>query len=83
MIVVEDFYNKAEGRANRMGETMKAAGVAISTTSVTTVAAFAAGIGSSMPGVASFCATCAMSFFWDFFLNITLFPALIVIDQKR
>ena len=83
MIVVEDFYNKAEGRENRMGESMKAAGVAITTTSVTTVAAFLAGWGSPMPGVSSFCGCCGMAFIWDFFLNVTLFPALIVIDQRR
>jgi len=83
MIVIEDFFNKAQGKKNRMGETMKAAGVAITITSVTSIVAFLSGSWLDMPGVASFCLTCAFAFTWDFFLNVTLFPALIVLDQRR
>jgi len=83
MIVIEDFFNKAEGKSLRMGETMRAAGVAITITSVTSIVAFLSGAWLDMPGVASFCMTCAFAFTWDFFLNVTLFPALIVLDQRR
>jgi len=51
MIVIEDFFNKCEGKPGRVRETMKAAGIAISTTSVTTIVAFFAGSYTSMPGV--------------------------------
>jgi predicted RND superfamily exporter protein len=83
MIVIEDFYNKAAGKPQRLGETMRAAGVAITITSVTSIVAFASGAVLDMPGVASFCLTCAFAFTWDFFLNVTLFPALLELDQRR
>ncbi|GMI25149.1 hypothetical protein TeGR_g6051, partial [Tetraparma gracilis] len=83
MIVIEDFYNKCEGKEERLRETMKAAGVAITTTSMTTIVAFWASSYITMPGVCSFCLTSFYAFLWDFVLNITLFPALIVLDQRR
>ncbi|GMH91791.1 hypothetical protein TrST_g1853 [Triparma strigata] len=83
MIVIEDFFNKAEGKKNRMAECLKAAGVAITTTSLTSIAAFFTGAWCDMPGVKSFCLGCFLAFTWDFVLNITLFPALILIDQRR
>ncbi|GMH56411.1 hypothetical protein TrRE_jg10484 [Triparma retinervis] len=83
MIVIEDFFNKAEGKRNRMSEAMKAAGVAITITSVTTIVAFLSGCWCDMPAVRSFCLTCTFAFTWDFFLNISFFPALIVLDQRR
>ncbi|GMH70128.1 hypothetical protein TL16_g05332 [Triparma laevis f. inornata] len=83
MIVIEDFFNKAEGKKNRMAECLKAAGVAITTTSLTSIAAFFTGTFCDMPGVRSFCLCCFLAFTWDYVLNVTLFPALILIDQKR
>ena len=70
MIVIEDFFNKAEGKSNRMGEAMRAAGVAITITSMTSIVVFISGSWLDMPAVASFCMTCAFAFTWDFFLNV-------------
>jgi predicted RND superfamily exporter protein len=83
MIVIEDFFNKCEGQPRRLQETMKAAGVAIVTTSLTTIATFYSGTYSQMPGVSSFCLCAYFAFLWDFVLNVTLFPAMIVLDQRR
>jgi hypothetical protein len=36
-----------------------------------------------MPGVRSFCISCSLAFFWDLILNVTMFPALVVLDENR
>jgi hypothetical protein len=66
-----------------MAECMALAGPAITTTSLTSVLAFFSSSYLDMPGVSSFCICCSLAFFWDLILNVTMFPALVVLDESR
>ena len=83
MIVIEDFFVKAEGKPQRMAEALGAAGTAIMLTSVTTIGAFCVAGAADIPGIAAFGIAGALAFTWDFVLNVTLFPALLVLDERR
>jgi len=84
VIVVQEFYYKTKDRKEgRMAECMALAGPAITTTSVTSVVAFFSSSYLDMPGVRSFSIACSLAFFWDMILNVTLFPALVVLDERR
>ncbi len=45
--------------------------------------AFSSGVFIDLPGVVSFCATGALCFTWIWFQSLTIFPALLVIAQRR
>ncbi|GMH91711.1 hypothetical protein TL16_g12132 [Triparma laevis f. inornata] len=87
MIVIENFYNKSieDGlpRGLRMAEALKHGGLSVFLTSASSVLAFASGTGLYIPGIVQFCTCGSLCFSWIFFLSITFFPAVLVLDQKR
>ena len=66
-----------------MGLTMKHAGVAITVTSFTDICAFAVGCITILPGLSSFCMTCAVGIAATYLLQITWFTAWLSIDTMR
>ena len=86
-IVVENFYQKqidmGKGVGERMGPALEHGGLAIFLTTSSSVLAFVSGIWNDMPGVSQFCRCGALSFTWILFLSCTLFPAMLVLDQRR
>ncbi|GMH78000.1 hypothetical protein TrST_g10604 [Triparma strigata] len=87
MIVIENFYSKAleDGlpKGKRMSEALKHGGLSVFLTSASSVLAFASGTGLYIPGIVQFCTCGSLCFFWIFFLSITFFPAVLVLDQQR
>jgi len=87
MIVVEEFYkrackehaNKTDALKHGLGE----AGLAVFLTSLTAVCAFSVGSFVDLPAVRSFCVCSGLAFFWNFFLNMTFFPAFMILDERR
>ncbi|XP_021948457.1 protein patched homolog 2 isoform X2 [Folsomia candida] len=67
----------------RMGMAMKHAGVSITVTSLTDVAAFGVGASTIMPGLQSFCIYAAVGIIAVFLLQATFFVACFALDQKR
>jgi len=86
-IVVENFYQKqidaGKPVGGRMGPALEHGGLAIFLTTSSSVLAFVSGTGNDMPGVAQFCRCGALAFTWVLFLSCTLFPAMLVLDQRR
>ena len=66
-----------------MGLTMKHAGVAITVTSFTDICAFAVGCITILPGLSSFCMTCAVGIAATYILQITWFTAWLSVDTMR
>ena len=66
-----------------MGLTMKHAGVAITVTSFTDICAFAVGCITILPGLSSFCMTCALGIAAIYILQVTWFTAWLSIDTQR
>jgi predicted RND superfamily exporter protein len=91
MIVIDDCYqglkNSPSSQSSSpcllLSETLSRAGVAILLTSFTSIAAFVVGAFTDIPAVVYFCRNAALSFTWCFVLNVTLFPALLAIDEGR
>jgi len=84
VIVVEEFYYKTrDKKVDRMMHCLALAGPAITTTSLTSVLAFFSSATLDIPGVRSFCTCCGFAFLWDLILNVSLFPALVVLDERR
>lgn len=67
----------------RMARAMKHAGVSITVTSVTDIAAFAIGATTSMPALRSFCINAMSGILMLFVLEVTFFVALTVLDERR
>merc|ERR1719483_85716 len=67
----------------KMGLTLKHAGVSITITTVTDVFAFGIGAASKMPGLQSFCVCTAVSLGAIYLLQITWFVAWMSLDQDR
>jgi len=69
--------------AERMGRTMKHAGVSVTVTSITDVLAFALGAFTIMPGLRSFCVSAAICIAMIFLLQVSWFVAWLSLDQRR
>lgn len=67
----------------RMARALKHAGVSITVTSVTDIAAFAIGATTSMPALRSFCINAMAGILMLFILEVTFFVALTVLDERR
>eukprot|EP00520_Triparma_pacifica_P006365 CAMPEP_0118667992 /NCGR_PEP_ID=MMETSP0785-20121206/20099_1 /TAXON_ID=91992 /ORGANISM="Bolidomonas pacifica, Strain CCMP 1866" /LENGTH=775 /DNA_ID=CAMNT_0006562517 /DNA_START=257 /DNA_END=2581 /DNA_ORIENTATION=+ len=94
LIVLDDCYQDLKKKRDSLGresssdgpkeliaETLSKAGVAILLTSCTSVVAFLVGAFTDLPAVVYFCRNAALSFTWCFFLNVTLFPSLLFLDE--
>jgi len=68
---------------DKMGLTLKHAGVSVTVTSVTDVFAFGVGAVSRMPGLQSFCVCTAIGLGAIFVLQVSWFAAWLSIDEKR
>ena len=71
------------GFEERFGKAAKESGPCVTTTSLTTVVAFALGIPSALPGVSFFCSYAASVFFFGWLFQVTFFWACVVIDEQR
>jgi len=69
--------------AERFGQTMKHAGVAVSVTTFTDVIAFFVGSNTVLPGLESFCIYAAMAIFSIYALQVTHFVAWFSLDVRR
>jgi hypothetical protein len=69
--------------SDRVAETMREAGMSILMTSLTDIAAFAAGTLTELKAVRDFCGLAACCVTTDFLLQITLFIAFLVYDRTR
>ncbi|CAB9507719.1 Pick C1-like protein 1 [Seminavis robusta] len=67
----------------RIRITMVEVAHSISLTTITTIFAFLLGLMSSLPGVRWLCMYAFTTIFIDFVFQITLFPAFIVLDERR
>ena len=75
---------KAKGNLEeRFGKAARESGPCVTTTSMTTVVAFALGIPSALPGVSFFCSYAASVFFFGWLFQVTFFWACVVIDEQR
>eukprot|EP00092_Neocalanus_flemingeri_P023513 GFUD01025500.1.p1 GENE.GFUD01025500.1~~GFUD01025500.1.p1 ORF type:complete len:1021 (+),score=134.31 GFUD01025500.1:157-3219(+) len=69
--------------AERFGQTMKHAGVAVSVTTFTDVIAFFVGSNTVLPGLQSFCIYAAVAIFAIYALQVTHFVAWFSLDVRR
>ena len=85
MIVVEQFHSNAKksGKGNVLQRTMADAGLAVFLTSLTAVVAFLVGAFVDLPAVRSFCVCSGLAFGYNFVLNVTFFPAFLLLDERR
>lgn len=74
----------AEGSvAERFSKSLRESGPCITTTSLTTVTAFAIGISAALPGVSYFCMYATAVFFFGWLFQVTFFYAAVVLDERR
>lgn len=86
IITVNMLANTKEGKGGfeeRFGKAAKESGPCVTTTSMTTVVAFALGIPSALPGVSFFCSYAASVFFFGWLFQVTFFWACVAIDEQR
>jgi Niemann-Pick C1 protein len=85
MIVIEEYHRRSKNNGSKevLRDTMKDAGLAVFLTSITSCLAFLAGAFVDLPAVRSFCISSGLAFFWNFALNMTMFPALLHLDERR
>lgn len=67
----------------RVEECMREVGVSIVVSTLTTVVAFSSGFATSMPMIRWFCNYAAPTVLIDFFFQISVFVALMVLDDRR
>ncbi len=83
-IIVNSYsHSHGESLEDKIGNTLRQAGIPIMYTSTTDFIAFLLGATSSLPGISSFCVYAAISIFADFLLQITFFVAILVWDIRR
>ncbi len=87
-VIVQSLENlSAEEKAlpvpQRVGLTMKHAGVSITVTSLTDMAAFLIGSTTLLPILRTFCLFCAMGVLMLYFFAITFFAGCVVKDEER
>ena len=68
---------------DRVDLALRRAGIPILYTSLTDFIAFFLGSTSSLKGISSFCVYAAISIMFDFFLQVTMFVAIMVMDENR
>lgn len=68
---------------DRVAIACRNAGVPILYTSLTDFVAFLLGSTSSLKGISSFCVYAAVAVLFDFFLQVTMFVAIMVMDERR
>jgi len=73
----------AHSLADKLGLTLKHAGVSITVTTITDVCAFGLGAFSNMPGLQAFCVCTAVSLAAIYSLQMTWFMAWLFLDQQR
>ena len=67
----------------RFSKSLRESGPCITTTSLTTVTAFAIGASAALPGVSYFCMYATAVFFFGWLFQVTFFYACVVLDQRR
>merc|ERR1719284_1554182 len=67
----------------KMGLSLRHAGVSITVTSLTDIFAFGVGAVTRMPGLQSFCVCTAIGLAGVFILTVTWFTAWLALDEKR
>ena len=86
-VIMQIFRNleniKDQSLEERIGLTMKHAGVAITVTSLTDICAFGVGASTVFPGLRAFCVACSVGIAAIYILQATWFVAWLVIDEKR
>lgn len=80
---VADQINPLMTMSNRMGKTLKLAGVSILITSLTDCIAFLVSSISHLPALNSFCIFAGLGIFFDFLFEITVFSAFLTYDLDR
>jgi Niemann-Pick C1 protein len=82
---LEDEKDKNHDTAitERIRETMEEVGLSISLTTTTTIFAFCLGSFSTIPGIRWVCLYASVTIFFDYFYQVTLFVALLTLDQRR
>ncbi|TRY67572.1 hypothetical protein TCAL_07820 [Tigriopus californicus] len=87
-VIVQCWYNlspeeQKRGLKEKIGLTMQHAGVAITVTSLTDVFAFGVGAVTILPGLQTFCVTCAIAIASIYILQASWFAALLSLDERR
>ena len=87
-VIVTSYYNILKTGENlsigeRIGQTMRHAGVSVTVTSFTDVFAFGVGAITKMPGLQSFCVCTAIALGCIYVLQVSWFVAWLVLDEKR
>ena len=85
-VIVQCFENLKDQKLEpleRFGHTLKHAGVSITITSITDIAAFAVGGTTVLPGLRSFCLYASVGIVSIYFFQCTFFVACLSLDQRR
>merc|ERR1719270_2752507 len=87
-VIVTSYYNilktgESLSIGEKIGQTMKHAGVSVTVTSFTDVFAFGVGAITQMPGLQSFCVCTAIALGCIYILQVSWFVAWMVLDEKR
>nr|XP_002739466.1 PREDICTED: protein patched homolog 1-like [Saccoglossus kowalevskii] len=69
--------------SEKIGQTLKHAGVSVTVTSITDFLAFGIGATTILPALRSFCFFCAIGILFLFLFSITIFAAMLAIDLNR
>ena len=75
--------NSGGAIAERFATSLRESGPCITTTSLTTVVAFAVGTSAALPGVSYFCMYATAVFFFGWLFQVTFFYACVVLDERR
>ncbi|KAL5012271.1 hypothetical protein ScPMuIL_010822 [Solemya velum] len=78
-----DTYGHITSIEDRIGETMRTSGMAITITSLTDLLAFSVGALSTFPAIRSFCTYTAVAIFATFIMFITFFLACMTLHEQR
>merc|ERR1719210_63463 len=87
-VIMECWYNLLEENKGlplpeRIGQTMRHAGISVTVTSITDVMAFGLGAFTIMPGLQAFCVSAAICIALIFLLQTSWFVAWLSLDQHR
>merc|ERR1719278_571900 len=91
-VIVQSYYNVLnEAKTSRtsttigekIGQTLRHAGVSVTVTTFTDVFAFGVGAVTKMPGLQSFCVCTAIALGCIYILQVSWFVAWLVLDEKR
>jgi len=87
-VIMECWYNQLDDHSHlplpeRIGHTMRHAGISVTVTSITDVMAFGLGAFTIMPGLQAFCVSAAICIALIFVLQVSWFVAWLSLDQQR